>query len=144
MFRGNSPAKVDEKGRLKVPAHYKKLLDERYENQYFVTSEDGRFARIYPMEVWTQVEDKFNQNEMDPLRKEVQRKMNLLGDEAAMDAQGRMVLPQYLREQLKLRGDVHVIGTGKYLEVCNEEIARELLGRLFTPEERKEMTTWGI
>ena len=47
MFRGNHPARVDEKGRLKMPADFKRRVDETYGNQFYVTSKDGRRAEIY-------------------------------------------------------------------------------------------------
>ena len=40
MFRGNHPAKVDEKGRLKLPAAFKQLLDAQHVTQFYVTSSD--------------------------------------------------------------------------------------------------------
>jgi DNA-binding transcriptional regulator/RsmH inhibitor MraZ len=39
MFRGNHPTRVDEKGRLKVPAEFKRVLDEKYSSgQFYITS----------------------------------------------------------------------------------------------------------
>ena len=45
MFRGNIPTRVDEKGRLKLPADFKRLIDEHYGANFFITSkgrEEGR------------------------------------------------------------------------------------------------------
>ena len=46
MFRGNHPAKVDEKGRLKLPAAFKQILDAQNVTQFYITSVDGKSARI--------------------------------------------------------------------------------------------------
>jgi len=54
---GNCPAKVDEKGRLKIPAVFLEALKE-YGNQFYITSTTGESARIYPMRVWSVIEDK--------------------------------------------------------------------------------------
>src|SRR5437773_12028585 len=56
-LRGNCPAKVDEKGRLKIPAVFLEALKE-YGNQFYITSTTGETARIYPMQVWSEIEDK--------------------------------------------------------------------------------------
>src|SRR5260370_3025439 len=55
MLRGNKPAKVDEKGRLKIPSDFVGDLKE-YGNQFYVTSETGEYARIYPMKEWAEIE----------------------------------------------------------------------------------------
>ena len=57
MLRGNNPAKVDEKGRLKIPAAFLEEL-KGYGDQFYVTSETGEYARIFPMKVWEEIESK--------------------------------------------------------------------------------------
>jgi MraZ protein len=51
-LRGNCPAKVDEKGRLKIPAVFLDALKE-YGSEFYITSPTGESARIYPMKVWS-------------------------------------------------------------------------------------------
>ena len=58
MFRGNHPARVDEKGRLKLPAEFKNLIDEGYGTKFYITSKDGRRAEIWPLPEWQKVEEK--------------------------------------------------------------------------------------
>ena len=58
MFRGNHPTRVDEKGRLKVPAEFKRLIDEKYGNEFYITSLDGKVAQVYPFEEWQRIEAK--------------------------------------------------------------------------------------
>jgi MraZ protein len=58
MFRGNHPTRVDEKGRLKVPAEYKRVIDEKYAQRFYITSVDGIVAQIYPFEEWERIEQK--------------------------------------------------------------------------------------
>jgi MraZ protein len=50
MFRGNHPTRVDEKGRLKVPAEFKRVIDEKYAQKFYITSLDGVVAQVYPFE----------------------------------------------------------------------------------------------
>ena len=58
MFRGNHPTRVDEKGRLKIPADFKRVVDERYGSQFFITSLDGERAQVWPMPEWQKIEDR--------------------------------------------------------------------------------------
>ena len=58
MFRGNHPTRVDEKGLLKIPAEFKRVIDEKYGAQFYITSLDGRIAQVYPFEEWQRIEEK--------------------------------------------------------------------------------------
>ena len=58
MLRGNHPATIDPKGRLKIPAAFKSILDESYGPDFYITSLNGQSVRIYPMSVWKQFEVK--------------------------------------------------------------------------------------
>ena len=58
MFRGNHPTRVDEKGRLKLPAEFKRRVDELYGPMFYITSMDGKRAQVYPMKEWEAIESK--------------------------------------------------------------------------------------
>ena len=58
MFRGNAPARIDDKGRLKVPNAFRSLLETKYGRELFLTSLSGEYVRIYPMPVWLEIEQK--------------------------------------------------------------------------------------
>src|SRR5438309_11905086 len=61
VFRGNAPASVDDKGRLKVPNAFRSLLESKYGRELFLTSLTGEYVRIYPMPVWLEREEKLAQ-----------------------------------------------------------------------------------
>ena len=65
MLRGNSLAKVDEKGRLKVPAAFRAAFEPNYGNEFFVTSLRGESVRLYPMEIWLRIEERLSPSMMD-------------------------------------------------------------------------------
>ncbi len=144
MLRGNSQARVDEKGRLKIPAQFKQALEKRYENAFFVTSLDGQYARIYPLEEYTKIEEKIKENSFDDLHNLVRFKINLFGGEAEMDNQGRLLIPQMLRDKAGIKGDVFVLGMTTYLAVYNSDRAQPMVDAEFTPDQRKEIAQWGI
>src|SRR5436309_2807527 len=56
MFRGSAPAKIDDKGRLKIPTDFRRYLEERYGLDLFVTSVQGDSALLYPLPVWEEIE----------------------------------------------------------------------------------------
>ena len=128
MFRGNHPTRVDEKGRLKLPAEFKRRVDELYGPQFYITSMDGRRAQVYPLKEWEQIEASLSKmSPMDPVRKKFQDVTNFYGQMAEMDAQGRVLIPQVLRESAKTVGDVVVFGKLNYLEVANHDLFRAKL-----------------
>ena len=122
MFRGNHPTRVDEKGRLKLPAEFKRLVDEGYGTQFYITSKDGRTAEIYPLPEWQKIEEKLAViPSLNAAKKKFLNRVNYYGQMSEMDAQGRVLLPQILRESARLTGEVVVFGVQTYLEVANHD-----------------------
>ncbi|MFL6299171.1 MAG: division/cell wall cluster transcriptional repressor MraZ [Terriglobales bacterium] len=145
MFRGNNPARVDEKGRLKVPADFKRLIDEKYGAEFYITSRDGRTAEIYPVEEWRKIEEKLAKlSNFNPSKKKFLNKVNYYGQMVEMDAQGRLLMPQILREAAGVKGDVAVYGNLTYLEVRNLEVSKQLAEEQFTTEDEKTLDELGI
>jgi len=146
MFRGNHPTRVDEKGRLKVPAEFKRLIDEKYGEEFYITSVDGLRAQIYPFEEWQRIEEKLARlSNFNPTKKKLLNRTNYYGQLVSMDAQGRLLLPTMLRQEAQLKGDVAVLGNLTHLEVRNMEAFRqELAEHPFTVEDEKTLDELGI
>jgi MraZ protein len=122
MFRGNHPARVDDRGRLKLPAEYKRGMEESA--QFYITSKDGKRAEIYPIREWEVIEAKLAKiPNMDKAKKKFLDVTNYYGQTVELDAQGRLVLPQLLRESARLgvNTDVVVLGSQTYLEVVHHD-----------------------
>ena len=118
MFRGNHQTRVDDKFRLKVPAEFKRRVDEVYGPVFYITSLDGKSARLYPMKEWEAIEAKLVQLEpTDEDREEFQKVTSYYGQVVELDSQGRLVLPQVLRQSAGLTSDVNVLGMLTYLDV---------------------------
>ena len=134
-LRGNSPAKVDEKGRLKIPAYFLDALKE-FGNQFYITSPNGESARVYPMKVWSEIEDKLANTPNSAEKRAFLMRTSYFGQVAEMDAQGRVLLPAVLREAAALTGDVAVLGNLNYLVVMNDARAVEQIkNERFTEEQ---------
>jgi MraZ protein len=130
MFRGNHPTRVDEKGRLKLPADFKREVDELYGAQFYITSLDGKRAKVYPLQSWEAIEASLQKmSPMDPVRKKFLDVTNYYGQMAEMDAQGRLLIPQLIRDSATVKGDVNVLGSQDHLEVVNAELFKaEVMG----------------
>jgi len=125
MFRGNYPTRADEKGRLKVPADFKRHIDERYSAQFYVTSLDGKAAMVYPMDEWEKMEQKIAAlPTFNPTRKKFLDRTNYYGQVVEMDAQGRLLIPALLRDAANLKGELSVVGQLNHLLVRNMEAYR--------------------
>lgn len=118
MLRGNYTVKMDEKGRIKLPAAYRRFIEENYGTEFYVTSVTGESARLYPMKEWLIVEEKLQVKgpEDESVRKFLDR-TNYFGQTLEMDPQGRILIHPLLRQKAQLSGDVAVMGYLKYLEV---------------------------
>jgi MraZ protein len=145
MFRGNHPTRVDEKGRLKVPAEYKRVIDEKYAQRFYITSQDGLVAQVYPFEEWERIEQKLAQlSNYNPTKKKFLTRANYYGQVVEMDGQGRLLIPQTLREAAQIRGDVAVLGYLTYLEVRKMEALDKEITEPFTDEDTKTLDDLGI
>jgi len=145
MLRGNNPAKVDEKGRLKIPAAFLEEL-KGYGDQFYVTSETGETARIYPMKVWEEIEAKLSRlSSHNRTKEKFLTWTNYYGQAVEIDGQGRILIPPVLREAALMKGDVDVNGNLTYLEVRNHVRSLENLKKSqLTEDDWKTLDDLGI
>lgn len=146
MFRGNHPTRVDEKGRLKLPAEFKRRIDEQYNGRFYITSKDGRVAEVHPMQEWERVEQKLATiPNFNAAKKKLLDRYNYFGQESEMDAQGRVLLPQILREKAGLVGDVVVFGNQTYLQVANHDtFVADMNASPLTAEDEQTLAGLGL
>ncbi|MGA3334477.1 MAG: division/cell wall cluster transcriptional repressor MraZ [Terracidiphilus sp.] len=139
MFRGNHPAKVDEKGRLKLPAAFKQLLDAQHVAQFYITSVDGKSAEIWPLAEWERQENLLAESStMDDAVAKYLNLTSYYGQQVEMDTQSRVLLPQILRAAAKLDAEVAVMGKINHLQVHNLALFEESLpANALTPDDRK-------
>jgi MraZ protein len=148
MLRGSYNARIDEKGRFKVPAAFKRYLEERYGRpDFYLTSLDGECARIYPLQEWEEIERKLAEPPvMDPAKKKFLDRTNYWGQMQTVDGQGRILIQPLLRIDAGLQGEVMVSGYLNYLEVWSAERFRRLRleDRPYTDEDHEAMARLGI
>jgi MraZ protein len=146
MLWGSFPAKIDEKFRLKIPAKFRRELPDVEENSYFVTSDDGRKAQIYPISVWEQIAQRLQAPpRMDPAKLKLLKFTSYYGLETEMDNQGRILIPPTLREDARIAGDVIVMAKNDHLEVWNHEAIRQSMkDEPLTDQDREKLADLGI
>ncbi len=145
MLRGNSLAKVDEKGRLKIPAAFLESLKE-YGQQFYVTSENGDYVRVYPMKVWQEIEEKLSKlSSHNQTKQKFLARANYFGQVVEMDGQGRVLIPPILREAAQMKGEVDVLGHLNYLEIWNHARFLENMSKNpITAEDLKTLDDLGV
>jgi MraZ protein len=145
MLRGNHPATVDQKGRLKIPADFVEGLAE-YGEEFYVTSENGDHARVFPMRVWKEIEEKLARLSTHNVAKQkFLTRTNYFGQAVKMDGQGRILIGPVLREAAEMKGEVDVMGKLTYLEVWNHSRFLEHMKTLtITPDDWKALDDLGI
>jgi MraZ protein len=144
-LRGNYPAKVDEKGRLKIPASFLEELEE-FGNQFYITSPTGETVRIYPMTVWNEIEEKLAKlPSTNKFKRKFLMRTSYYGQVVELDAQGRVLMPALLREKAQAKGDVAVLGELDHLEVINDGRAQEQMDKdPYTDEDEQGLADLGI
>jgi MraZ protein len=132
VLRGNHPARIDDKGRLKVPNSFRQIVEAQWGTELFVTSVTGEFVRVYPMGVWLEIERRLAEvPSTHPSKLRFLDRVNFFGQAVSMDRQGRVLVPQLLRESAAMAGEVSVLGLQNHLAVWN---LKRLQDRLFKKE----------
>ncbi len=146
MLRGNSPAKIDDKGRLKIPNTFRTVVQDEHGRELFITSLTGECVRIYPMPVWLEIEQKLAQiPSTHPARVKFLDRVNFYGQSAEFDPQGRVLIPPRLRESAQMVGDVDVFGQYNYLEVWNHErFLAKMQREPFTDDDARSLAEYGL
>jgi MraZ protein len=146
VLMGHSPTKIDDKGRLKIPANFRKIIEERYGNDCFITSMDGERALVYPLPVWFEYQSRLAKvPSSSQAKSKLLERVNYFGQISGLDAQGRVLVPQVLREVAGINDDVIVLGNQDHLIVWNEQrIQKRLTETPMTADDFKELELHGV
>jgi MraZ protein len=146
MFRGSAPAKIDDKGRLKIPTDFRRVIEERYGPDLFVTSIEGDSALLYPLPVWEEIEARLGgMPATDRVKARFLERVSYFGQQARFDNQGRLLLPQILRESAGMSGEVVVSAHLDHLVVWNRDrFARRLEQQPFSDDDFRALSERGI
>jgi MraZ protein len=137
---------MDEKGRFKVPTDFRRVLEERYGPEFFVTSLTGEKALVYPLPVWEEIEAKLAAlPATDPVRQKFLERASYFGAQLRLDGQGRLLMPPILRERAAMTGEVVVSALLDHLEIWNRErFEQRLAQHPFTDDDFRALAERGI
>jgi len=146
MLRGNAPATIDEKGRLKIPSNFRAYIDESWGSDFYITSLSGESVLIYPLPVWQEIEERLAKlPSLNPTKKKFLDRTNYYGQVTTADKSGRILIPPLLRDSAQMNGEVAVLGYLDHLDVWNH---KKFLGRIkdheFTEEDQDTLSKLGI
>ena len=146
VLMGHATATVDEKGRLKIPSGFRKLIEEKFGSDCFITSTDGERALIYPMPVWYDFQGRLSKvPSTSQAKAKLLERVNYFGQTGTIDAQGRVLVPAVLRNVAGIADDVVVLGNTDHLIVWNEErIQKRLSDNPLSAEDWKELELHGV
>jgi MraZ protein len=146
MLRGNYTARMDEKGRLKIPAHFRRKIEEKYGSSVYVTSLTGQSVQIFPLKEWEIIEQKVALLPTNEIARRIYvTATSFYGQESEIDNQGRILIHPLLRQHAEVYGDVSVLGYLNYLDVWNQErIEQFLVENPFSADHESVLARLGI
>jgi MraZ protein len=129
VFRSRYEHTIDAKGRLSVPARFRELLTERYDERLVVTNFD-RCLVAYPYSEWQAIEEKLGSLSMVSPEVTAFTRFFISGaTECEIDKLGRILIPQVLRDYAKLEKDVVIAGQLRKFEIWSKALWEEELNQ---------------
>lgn len=146
MLRGSISARIDDKGRLKVPTTFRTAISAQYGDTLYVTSLTGGSVLIYPMPVWTALEERLREVPATlPARQRYIDRVSFFGQEASFDQQGRVSIHGHLRDAAEMVGETRVFGKLDHLEVWNQaRFTKKLKQEPLTDDDLSALADYGI
>ena len=146
MLRGSTSARIDDKGRLKVPNAFRRLVEQKHGRGVFLTSLTGEYVRIYPMPVWLELEERLAaMPSTHPAKLRFLDRVNYFGADGELDMQGRVIIPARLRDAATMNGEVDVLGQVNYLDVWNHDrFVAKMQRDPFTDDDARALSEFGV
>jgi MraZ protein len=128
-FRGQFAYTIDHKGRVNIPAKFRKSLNPDSNETFVITiGYDGCLA-IYPLDEWQKFEEKLKKlNDLVDENRRYVRAVSSNASESQLDKQGRVTIPPHLAKYGNLEKDVLIIGNMEKIELWNPEKYTEYMG----------------
>jgi MraZ protein len=148
VLLGNNPAKIDEKGRLKVPTEFRTYIEATWGTSLYITSDSdtGHFIQIYPMPVWIDIQKKLGaMPATSPARRKYALITSYFGKVGELDGQGRILIHPLLREAAAMAGEAIVLGDSNRLLVWNHDRFKQLgVDQKLTDDDLRVLSEHGI
>lgn len=126
MFYGEYGHAIDRKGRLIIPSKFREVFKEHYVEKFYVTRGLDRCLFVFAEDEWRTQENKFKSMSFT---KAETRKFNRLyfsgACEVTCDKQGRILLPQYLKDYAGIKREVIIVGVSNRMEIWAKDKWKE-------------------
>ena len=129
MFYGEYFHNIDRKGRLILPAKFREAAKSNFIDKFFVNRGLDGCLFMFPEEEWRQQEQKFKSLSITKQQARTFNRLYFSGAvEAVADKQGRILIPQFLKDFAGIKRDVMVIGVSNRIEIWAKERWQEFYG----------------
>ena len=126
MFYGEYEHSIDTKGRLIIPSKFREAFKENYVDRFFVTRGLDQCLFVFTEDEWKKQEFRFKSL---PFTNAEARHFNRIyfsgACEVLCDKQGRILLPQYLKDYANIRRDCVIVGVSNRMEIWAKESWKE-------------------
>ncbi|MGQ9617381.1 MAG: division/cell wall cluster transcriptional repressor MraZ [Candidatus Aminicenantia bacterium] len=122
-FRGRETVRLDESGRLKIPAKFLEIMKDNWGEEVYITSLTGRYVWLFPIPVWEKTEERLLQDSpFNPKSSKFLDRVGYWGKSDQIDKKGRILIPPYLRKSAVMDGELIILGKIDHLVVWNKEL----------------------
>ncbi len=122
MFYGEHEHSIDRKGRLIIPSKFREVFKENYVERFFITRGLDSCLFVFTEDEWKKQESRFKTLSFTSTEARHFNRLYFSGAcEVACDRQGRILIPDYLKEYAKIKRDVMVVGISNRMEIWSKE-----------------------
>ncbi len=123
MFRGSYRHSIDHKGRLSIPARFRRLLSSDAGDTFIILRGLEACVSLYPIDEWRRMEERLRSRSFhDPIHRRFLRIMALDLNEETLDAQGRLAIPPRLLGHAQLKREAMVNGVMDHIEIWDPDL----------------------
>ena len=126
MFYGEYEHSIDRKGRLIIPSKFREVFKENYVERFFVTRGLDTCLFVFTEDEWKKQESRFRSLSFTNREARGFNRLYFSGaGEVTCDRQGRILVPQYLKDFAKIKSDVMIVGVSNRMEIWSRELWQE-------------------
>lgn len=127
-FLGRFDYSIDAKGRVNIPAKFRKGLNPDAEDTFIICRAPNGCLRAYPKDLWKKREDELSSLAETPDGLKLKRQIYSTLSESTLDAQGRVTLSPVQMNLAGIKKDVTLVGESFYVEIWDTEKLTAYLG----------------
>ena len=126
MFYGEYEHSIDRKGRLIIPSKFREVFKENYVERFFVTRGLDTCLFVFAEDEWKKQENRFRSLSFTSREAREFNRLYFSGAcEVTCDKQGRILVPQYLKDFAKIKSEVIIVGVSSRMEVWSRDLWQE-------------------